>query len=194
MWVRHADGSPDVTIALFGGAFDTFSLLCLVSHWLTVMTWGDNYTTSMSPTWWITGNERPWRHPPPPPPPPKFSAPPDWNLHCPISVRDIGIVNTYCSRRLTLRCVWYLADAHKVLTSPLFKIRYTYTLPLNTWYTNTCIISKHRTIWLWSHVISPEGYEEWHPHNWPVTTTYHLPAHLANYLGHQRVSVFVKTA
>ena len=39
--------------------------------------------------------------------------------------------------------------------------------------------------------ISPEGYEEWHPHNWPVTTTNHLPPHLANYLGHQRVSVFV---
>ena len=39
--------------------------------------------------------------------------------------------------------------------------------------------------------ISPEGHEEWHPHNWPVTTTNHLPPHLANYLGHQRVSVFV---
>ena len=39
--------------------------------------------------------------------------------------------------------------------------------------------------------ISPEGYEEWHPHNWPVTTTNHLPPNLANYLGHQRVSVFV---
>ena len=38
--------------------------------------------------------------------------------------------------------------------------------------------------------ISPEGYELWHPHNWPVTTTNHLPPHLANYLGHQRVSVF----
>ena len=38
---------------------------------------------------------------------------------------------------------------------------------------------------------SPEGYELWHPHNWPVTTTNHLLPHLANYLGHQRVSVFV---
>ena len=27
--------------------------------------------------------------------------------------------------------------------------------------------------------------------NWPVTTTNHLPPHLANYLGHQRMSVFV---
>ena len=35
---------------------------------------------------------------------------------------------------------------------------------------------------------SPEGYELWHPNNWPVTTTNHLPPHLANYLGHQRVS------
>ena len=41
------------------------------------------------------------------------------------------------------------------------------------------------------HTISPEGYELWHPHNWPVTTTNHLPPHLANYMGHQRVSVFV---
>ena len=40
-------------------------------------------------------------------------------------------------------------------------------------------------------LISPEGYELWHPHNWPVTTTNNLPPHLANYLGHQRVSVFV---
>ena len=39
--------------------------------------------------------------------------------------------------------------------------------------------------------IFPEGYELWHPHNWPVTTTNHLPPHLANYLGHQRVSVLV---
>ena len=39
--------------------------------------------------------------------------------------------------------------------------------------------------------ISPEGYEEWHPHNWPVTTTNHHPPHRANYLGHQRVPVFV---
>ena len=31
-------------------------------------------------------------------------------------------------------------------------------------------------------VIFPEGYELWHPHNWPVTTTNHLPPHLANYL------------
>ena len=28
--------------------------------------------------------------------------------------------------------------------------------------------------------ICPEGYEKWHPHNWPVTTTNHLPPHLAN--------------
>ena len=51
------------------------------------------------------------------------------------------------------------------------------------------------TTW-WPHLyhnwlISPEGYEQWHPHNWPVTTTNHLPPHLANYLRHQRVSVFV---
>ena len=39
--------------------------------------------------------------------------------------------------------------------------------------------------------ISLDGYELWHPHNWLVTTTNHLPPHLANYLGHQRVSVFV---
>ena len=39
--------------------------------------------------------------------------------------------------------------------------------------------------------IPPEGYELWHPHNWPVTTTNHLPPHVANYLGHQRVSMFV---
>ena len=42
-----------------------------------------------------------------------------------------------------------------------------------------------------TNLISPEGYEQWHPHNWPVTTTSHLPPHLANYLGHQWVSVFV---
>ena len=40
-------------------------------------------------------------------------------------------------------------------------------------------------------VISQEGYELWHPHNWPAMTTNHLPPHLANYLGHQRVFVFV---
>ena len=39
--------------------------------------------------------------------------------------------------------------------------------------------------------ISPEGYELWHPHNWPVTTTNHLPPQVANFPGHQRVSVFV---
>ena len=42
-----------------------------------------------------------------------------------------------------------------------------------------------------SNYISPEAYEQLHPHNWPVTTTNHLPPHLANCLGHQRVSVFV---
>ena len=30
--------------------------------------------------------------------------------------------------------------------------------------------------------ISPESYEQWHPHNWTVTTTNHLPPHLASYL------------
>ena len=39
--------------------------------------------------------------------------------------------------------------------------------------------------------ISPEGYELWQPHNWPVTTTNHLTPHLAIYLGHKMVSVFV---
>ena len=48
-----------------------------------------------------------------------------------------------------------------------------------------------RSLWCHCNVISPEGYEHWHPHNWPVTTTNHLPPHLANYLGHQRVSMFV---
>ena len=53
-------------------------------------------------------------------------------------------------------------------------------------------ISEHSvSLVTWNQFISPEGYEEWHPHNWPVTTTNHLPPHLANYLGHQRVSVFV---
>ena len=33
--------------------------------------------------------------------------------------------------------------------------------------------------------------EQWHPHDWPVTTTNHLPPHLVNCLGHQRESVFV---
>ena len=63
----------------------------------------------------------------------------------------------------------------------------------------TCISSKKiyiRQIFKLSNIgyvgyISPEGYELWHSHNWPVTTTSHLPPHLANYLGHQRVSVFV---
>ena len=39
--------------------------------------------------------------------------------------------------------------------------------------------------------IPPEGYELWHPYNWPGMTTNHLPPHLANYLRHHRVSVFV---
>ena len=33
-----------------------------------------------------------------------------------------------------------------------------------------------------SNFISPESYEQWHPHNWPITTTNQLPPHLASYL------------
>ena len=53
---------------------------------------------------------------------------------------------------------------------------------------NVLLIYQKNSIYIYEY---PEGYEEWHPHNWPVTTTDHLPPHLANYLGHQRVSVFV---
>ena len=50
-----------------------------------------------------------------------------------------------------------------------------------------CVTAQHNSSWC----ISPEAYELWHPHNWPVTTTNHHPAHLANYLEHQRVSLSV---
>ena len=40
-------------------------------------------------------------------------------------------------------------------------------------------------------IMFPEAYELWQPHTWPVTTTNHLPSHMANYLGYQMVFVFV---
>ena len=40
--------------------------------------------------------------------------------------------------------------------------------------------------------ISPEGYEQWHPHNWPVTDNQPPTSTTGqSHLGHQRVSVFV---
>ena len=37
--------------------------------------------------------------------------------------------------------------------------------------------------------ISPEGYELWHPHNWPVTTINHLPM-VPTHLGRPKIRTF----
>ena len=92
---------------------------------------------------------------------------------------------------------WNLMDDPKNKRAPLLCYFKLFASFCSHWWIQTGFTVWKRLIWVkiddfFSRVTlnnSPEGYELWHPHNWPVTTTNHLPQHLANYLGHLGVCV-----